>query len=78
MKDKERTVKCRKVAAHRVVTDNGIYRMAVVELEGEKVVGFRQLSGEEPFTEWLGGEIVLKQGDNGDLAAYHNLVKLTS
>lgn len=61
----------RKVAAHRLVTAEGELRMAVVEIDNGVVTAYRHLDGEEPFTEWAGGEIVLDRDSHGKLRAFH-------
>lgn len=67
----------RKIAAHRILFDGKVLKMFVVEVIDGKVSDFRQLQGEEAYTEWLGGDIELKKNDDGDLLAYHNGIRLT-
>ena len=61
----------RKVAAHRVLNGDEALRMAVVEIADGAVVDIRQLVGEQPSTEWLGGDITLRRDADGILRAFH-------
>ncbi|MGN0282064.1 MAG: hypothetical protein ACI4B3_07180 [Prevotella sp.] len=63
---------CRKVAAHRIVNGNEVTKLAVLTLEDGIVADCTPLQGEEPFTEWLGGEITLRSDSDGTLRAFHN------
>lgn len=49
--------KLRRVAAHEVIADGRIYHQAVVEILDGCVTDYYTFTGEQPFTEWLGGEI---------------------
>ncbi len=62
----------RHVAASIVVlTDGKEMRQACVDVQGEEVTAVRTLTHETPFTEWLGGIIVLCHED-GILKAYRD------
>lgn len=53
----------RRIAAHRVLLEDGsAVEMAVVTLIDGKVHAVSPLCGEQPMTEWLGGEIEVRQG----------------
>ena len=59
------------VAANRVIdADGDEMKPGVVELEGKYVSSVYPLSGERPFTEWLGGTINIKRSADGRLQAY--------
>lgn len=45
----------RHIAFHELVTPDGTIEMGVADMEGDKVVGWHRLEGEEPMTEWHGG-----------------------
>ena len=71
MKSEGNGARRRKVAAHRLITSEGELPMAVVEIACGVVTAYRHLDGEEPFTEWVGGEIVLECDIHGRLRAFH-------
>ncbi len=53
----------RRIAAHRVLLEDGsTVQMAVVTLIDGKIHSVTPLCGEQPMTEWLGGEIELRLG----------------
>lgn len=53
----------RRIAAHQVLLEDGtVLQMAVVTLSEGKVLSVSPLCGEQPMTEWLGGEIEVRQG----------------
>ncbi len=53
----------RRIAAHQVLLEDGLtVSMAVVTLVDGKVLSVSPLCGEQPMTEWLGGEIEVRQG----------------
>ena len=60
----------RRVAAHRVVTDQGTTDMGVVEIVDGNVVSIYPLQGEQAATEWLPGTICIKQ-ENLTFKAYY-------
>lgn len=63
----------RRVAVHEVIRDDGeTQTMCVVEISKGSVVCCRHLNGEEPMVEWLGGTLVIRNGDDGILRAYMN------
>lgn len=54
----------RRVAAHDVIVNGKIYHQAVVEIIDGSVTDYYTFTEEQPFTEWLGGEIhVVDIGD---------------
>lgn len=62
----------RHVAASIVVlTDGKDMRQACIDVQGEEVTAVRTLTHETPFTEWLGGTIILRHED-GVLKAYRD------
>lgn len=52
-------------------------RNGAVEIEGKYVTKAYPLSGEQPFTEWIGGEITIKLSESGKLQAYKDERLLT-
>jgi hypothetical protein len=48
----------------------------VVNIVRAAVQSYSALDGEQANTIWLGGEIVLKEDENGELRAYHKGVLL--
>ena len=59
-------------AAHQVIAGSQCLEPAVVDVENGKVIGFHQFAEEEPFTEWVGGTIHIKEDKQGILRAYLN------
>ena len=45
-------------------------RQAVVEIQGTQVVNYYEFRDELPMTEWLGGTIILKYSESGELQAW--------
>ena len=65
--------KLRKIAANQIVLqDNSLLTLAVVEISNGEVTKWYPLTQELPNTEWFGGQILLKDDDNGVLRAYYN------
>lgn len=62
----------RKIAAHRLETPSGVIHLGVVVIRGGIVEGYFSFSGEIPFTEWLGGTIVIQPDADGRLRAYQD------
>lgn len=62
----------RRVAAHRVVVKDKELKQCVVEIQDGIVVNYYVFSDELPLTEWLGGLIEVKPGDDGNLTAFWN------
>lgn len=50
----------RHIAARKLITPEGILEMGVADLSDGIVRGWHSLSGEEPFTEWIKGTIIIK------------------
>lgn len=58
----------RRIAVHRVIVDGKVIPMCVVGIESDGVVSFYEpFSGEQPFTEWIGGTVVLGKDECGQL-----------
>ena len=58
----------RRVAVHRVLVDGKVVKMCAVGIEDNgRVAYYEPLSGETPFTEWIGGTIVLGRDGQGRL-----------
>lgn len=62
----------RRVGAHEVVFSNRTLTQAVVEIQGTQVVNYYEFRDELPMTEWLGGTIILKYSESGELQAWWN------
>lgn len=59
------------IAANRIVIPTkNVISIGVIELEGTSVKKIYRLNGEQPFTEWLGGTIIVKRAPDGDVKAY--------
>jgi len=70
--------KKRTLAANKItMPDMSYIRNGAVEIEGIYVTKAYSLAGEQPFTEWLGGEITIKAAENGKLQAYKDERLLT-
>ncbi len=68
----------RTLAANKItMPDMSYIRNGAVEIEGIYVTKAYRLAGEQPFTEWIGGEITIKQTENGKLQAYKDERLLT-
>lgn len=66
----------RKIAAHRLETPTGVVHLGVVVIRDGIVEDYSPFSGELPFTEWLGGTIVIQPDADGRLRAYQEGVIL--
>lgn len=56
--------KVRHVAVHQLITPTGeTVGMCVVDLVGGEVAGWHAMQGEEPFTEWRGGTLDIRNYD---------------
>lgn len=64
--------RCRRVAVHRAITDDGELGLCAIETVGGKVTRVYEISSELPFTEWLGGTAVIRADSEGVLRAYYN------
>lgn len=63
-------------AANTIVHGDVILRNGVVNIAKGAVQSYSALDGEQANTIWLGGEIVLKEHENGELRAFHKGVLL--
>ena len=63
-------------AANTIVHGDVTLRNGVVNIVRAAVQSYFPLDGEQANTIWLGGEIVLKEDENGELRAYHKGVLL--
>ena len=63
-------------AANTIVHGDVILRNGVVNIAKAAVQSYSPLDGEQANTIWLGGEIVLKEDENGELRAFHKGVLL--
>ena len=63
-------------AANTIVHGDVILRNGVVNIAKGAVQSYSPLDGEQANTIWLGGEIVLKEHENGELRAFHKGVSL--
>ena len=63
-------------AANTIVHGDVILRNGVVNIVRAAVQSCSALDGEQANTIWLGGEIVLKEHENGELRAFHKGVLL--
>ena len=59
----------RRIAVNAVICEKERIEPAVIEIVGDKVERFFQLTEELSMTEWIGGEVVL-QGNKDSLRAY--------
>lgn len=59
----------RRIAANRVIIDDRQLVQYVVEIENGIVTNYYPLTEEQPFTEWLGGTILLTKDVNGIIRA---------
>ena len=62
----------RRIAVHRVIANDGAFDMCVVEIADGRVVNCYHFASEQPFTEWWGGTVVLRNDDDGVLRAYRD------
>lgn len=61
----------RRIAVHELITHESSIELCVVEIVDGKVVDYYKLDSELPFTEWLGGTVVLSYDDDGVRAFYN-------
>lgn len=66
----------KRYAANKIVHGDVILRNGVVNIVRAAVQSYSLLDGEQANTIWLGGEIVLKEDENGGLRAFHKGVLL--
>ena len=66
----------KRYAANKIVHGDVILRNGVVNIVRAAVQSYSPFDGEQANTIWLGGEIVLKEHDNGELWAFHKGVLL--
>lgn len=66
----------KRYAANKIVHGDVILRNGVVNIVRAAVQSYSPLDGEQANTVWLGGEIVLKKDENGELRAFHKGVLL--
>lgn len=66
----------KRYAANKIVHGDVILRNGVVNIVRAAVQSYSPLDGEQANTIWLGGEIVLKKDENGELRAFHKGVLL--
>jgi len=59
-------------AAHQAIVGDLCIEPAVVDVEDGKVTGYHLFTDEEPFTEWIGGTVHIKEDEQGILRAYLN------
>ena len=59
----------RRIAVNAVICEKERIEPAVIEIVGDRVERFFQLTEELAMTEWIGGEVVV-QGRQGELRAY--------
>ena len=66
----------KRYAANKIVHGDVILRNGVVNIVRDAVQSYSPRDGEQANTIWLGGEIVLKEDENGELRAFHKGVLL--
>lgn len=59
----------RRIAVNAVICEKERIEPAVIEIVGDRVERFSQLTEELSMTEWIGGEVII-QGKQGELRAY--------
>ena len=59
----------RRIAVNTAIYNNKYIEPAVIEIVGDRVERFFQLTEELSMTEWIGGEVII-QGKQGELRAY--------
>ena len=59
----------RRIAVNTAIYNNKYIEPAVIEIVGDRVERFFQLTEELSMTEWIGGEVII-QGRQGGLRAY--------
>ena len=62
----------RRIAVNAVICEKERMEPAVIEIVGDRVERFFQLTEELSMTEWIGGEVIIqgRQGKQGELRAY--------
>ncbi len=55
----------RKIGVHKAVCAGVVTDMAIVVLEGDRVVDVKHFATEQAFTEWRGGTAVVEKGADG-------------
>ena len=66
----------KRYAANKIVRGDVMLRNGVVNIVRAAVQSYSPLDGEQANTIWLGGEIVLKEHEKGELRAFHKGVLL--
>ena len=66
----------KRYAANKIVHGDVILSNGVVNIVRAAVQSYSPLDGEQANTIWLGGEIILKEDENGELRAFHKGVLL--
>ncbi len=59
----------RRIAVNAVICEKERIEPAVIEIVGDRVERFSQLTEELSMTEWIGDEVII-QGKQGELRAY--------
>lgn len=59
----------RRIAVNAVICEKERIEPAVIEIVGDRVERFFQLTEELSMTEWIGGEVII-HGKQGELRAY--------
>ena len=70
---KQETTRTRRIACHELIMPDG-QRLThyVVEISNGYMVNHYPLLQEIPNTEWLVGQVFLKESDHGKLQAFYN------
>ena len=70
---KQETKRLRRIACHELVMSDGqCLTQYVVEILNGRMVNHYPLLQEIPATEWLVGQVILKESDDGHIQAYYN------
>jgi len=64
--------KRRRVAANEVVIGDRRLKQCVVEISSGMVTDYYTFEEEQPYTEWLGGTIILVRDKENSLRAFKN------
>lgn len=65
-------------AANTVIDFDGTkLKPGVVEIEGQIAISSYRMCGEQPFTEWIGGTVDIRQSADGTKRAYKDGIMLT-
>lgn len=67
----------RRIAANRIIFGEKEFIQYVIEIEGCIVKDYYPLTDEQPFTEWIGGTIMLSDDGKGTVRAYKDGKLLT-